>query len=100
MRPCKPFAAAFLLLATAAADESGSQAGEIFICNDGRTIELTPANRKNLKNDSCIAEWFKNQQAARTATEKAKAEAPRNRMEGIPSRCRQAWDCPDLSPDL
>lgn len=36
------------------------EAGEIFICNDGRTLELNASNRMALKNDPCVVEWFKN----------------------------------------
>lgn len=35
-----------------------ARSSEIFICRDGRTIEVNASNRRQLKSDPCIAEWF------------------------------------------
>lgn len=72
-----------------------AQSGEIFICNDGRTIELTPANRAKYKDDPCVAEWFKNHKSA-VAAEEAKPKEPPKSMKGIPAHCKKPWDCPHL----
>lgn len=72
-----------------------AHAGEIFICNDGRTIELTPTNRIKFKDDPCVAEWFKGNQGA-VAAEQAKTKEPPKSMKGIPAHCKQRWDCPHL----
>ncbi len=34
------------------------QAGEFFLCKDGRMLEVNASNRQKMKNDPCIAEWF------------------------------------------
>lgn len=70
-------------------------AGEIFLCEDGRTIELDSSNRHKLRDDPCVVAWYKSQKAAADAA-KAKASVPPTRMQGIPAHCRQPGDCPHL----
>lgn len=72
-----------------------ARASEIFICNDGRTIQLNASNREKYRNDPCVAEWFKTQKSA-VESEKAKATAAPQKMQGIPARCKKPWDCPHL----
>ncbi len=89
------FGAAF---AAALAVLSPADAGEIFLCNDGRTIELTTANRAKYKDDPCVAEWFKANKDA-VAAEQSKTKEPPQKMKGIPASCKKPWDCLHLSYD-
>lgn len=92
MRKLRYCALALAIVCTAIPSANGA---EIFICNDGRTIELTAANRAKFKDDPCIAEWFKGQKEA-AAAEQTKAKEPPNKMMGIPAYCKKPMDCPHL----
>lgn len=90
-----PLIAAALTAAIALSPMPAPMAGEIFICNDGRTLELTPANRAKLKDDPCVADWFKTNKAAEVAEQSKKKEPP-SKMQGIPAACKKPWDCMHL----
>ncbi len=73
-----------------------TRADEIFVCKDGRTIQLNSSNREKLKNDPCVIDWFKAQKAEAEARQAKSGKAP-DKMDGIPPNCRNAWDCPHLT---
>ncbi len=41
-----------------------SHAGEIFYCNDGRTLFVDNRNRQRVADDPCVKAWFANNKAA------------------------------------
>lgn len=53
-----------------------AQAGEIFLCKDGRMLEVNASNRQKMKSDPCIAEWF--EQNAKRGGGKAGASTPQS----------------------
>lgn len=48
-------------------------ATETFVCDDGRTLQVTNANREKLALDPCIQKWFA---SSRTAAEKTGDTSP------------------------
>lgn len=46
-------------LVAVASFESKAIAGETFICNDGRMLQVSAANREKVKDDPCVAEWYR-----------------------------------------
>lgn len=71
-------AVSVVLLALPAANIS--VADEIFVCEDGRTLTVTNANRERLSQDPCVKAWF----AGNTTLKKAKQEAEKQAAEKGP----------------
>lgn len=67
-------------------------ASEVFICNDGRTLEVTKANREKLKNDPCVAEWFaKNTKKAPAQTIEKGQKTAGSRSGSRPNQYYDSW---------
>lgn len=53
-------------------------AGETFVCDDGRMLEVTSANRAKLKDDPCVAGWFQKDRERREVRQSPVARSPKS----------------------
>ncbi len=64
-----------------------SVADEIFLCEDGRTLQINASNREKLSKDPCVQAWFQGNQTLaqkKAAEEKHNAEKGPQTMVGMP----------------
>lgn len=64
--------AAFVILT------SDAHASETFACDDGRTLVVTGANRAKLKDDPCVAGWFKQDRERREVRRSRAAQSQKS----------------------
>ncbi len=65
-----------------------SKANEIYVCEDGRTLQVNSQNRQQMMQDPCIQAWFEKNGVHKKAVaeaEKKKKETGPQSMVGIPS---------------